>query len=62
MDRRITQYYEYQEKRKDRKRKKRTRSFADKIMPYAKLVGTIIFILLILYTIYTFLTVERIYQ
>jgi hypothetical protein len=61
MDRRIEQFYAMQDRRRDRKRKKRTRSFADKIYPYAKLIGTIIFLLLIAYTIYTYITIERIY-
>lgn len=61
MDRRIEQFYAMQDRRRDRKRKKRTRSLIEKLSPYFKLIGTIIFLLLIAYTIYTYITIERIY-
>lgn len=60
MDRRIEQFYAMQTRRKDRRRKKRSRSMVETLLPYAKLIGTIIFLMLIAYTIYTYFTIERI--
>ena len=60
MDRTIKQFYEAQDRRKERKRRYKKKTITDKLLPYAKLLATILFLFLILYTIYTYITIERI--